>query len=376
MTATTSASNQADAAILAQIEALKSRLSTTAGALAGGSPARDVASSSSPGPQNISVFAPQSPSRKEQTRTTSQNAVKGTKFMSSQASRGVAALREATVGIPRPQSFLKHAQRLTEDASLVAAPANIDSTSQSEKENLLQTLKPGPLTFRSGCDYTTVEAYSKQRLKKRFISHADFNENVMSGRYFLTPSQLYAIREPKGHNAGTDGDYDVPVDGDFVVILTVTSSSGTLFPKKKEETTASVNDGNAGEMDWLNEEQPKHISQPNGRGIRTKIMHREQEQSRLLAVYSMRDLSDREQSSKGDTEVELVAFESHKDKNGQWKGGSRGAFEKLQDARVVGAIVAVINPRLKNKPPKAGVRGEQGDDKHVVSRENPTFRSK
>lgn len=231
-------------------------------------------------------------------------------------------------------------------------------------------LKPGPIDFGRGM-HNDYEPYSGQRLRGgRLISHEDFNE-IMTGRYFLTPSQLYSIRVlAPGRAKGADGDYDVPVPGDFVLVMTITSASDTIHPKPDEDQLMRESRGArlVDEEEWLTG-RPGSGSGPGSREKSYQVNRLEERrpEKRPLRFFDLQDLSDRaDDGGRGDTMLKLMAISSDKDKEtGEWVGGSKGALEKLAAERSGGAVIAIINPKLlannakRNQPKRQ--RGKLSD---------------
>ncbi|CAO1634246.1 unnamed protein product [Parajaminaea phylloscopi] len=360
---TSSASDVSDdAAILAQIQALKSRLSSNADLAVAVTPANKARVAQNAPRSASSILAPQSPSRRPEARGGDEG-IRGPAFISAQATRGVDALRQTAAQMgaagpsqPRPTGLLQSARHQYGGAALPfassAIPPEQQRLRQERRKEVLSTLTPGPRKFRQGCDFRTIEAFSNQPLRKRQISHQHLNESIMDGRYFLTPSDLYTVAEYKGRGRGTDGDYDVPVEGDFVIILTVRGSK-ICYPKGTEDNTTTTEDRPPGaNMPWLTEQEDEEpssspVEPKSPQNFTTKLDQRPKGNTRFIVV-ELQDLSERDdgdtKGSPGYKRLELIAFDDSAEKQGSGVGSS--VFNKLNSSMTGGDVVAVINPKL------------------------------
>ncbi|PWN26347.1 hypothetical protein BDZ90DRAFT_233475 [Jaminaea rosea] len=385
------AGSDADAAILAQIRALQARLSTNDDELA--TPSSQPSGSRTAAPPSSStagVLVPDSPTRVGQASSSrpqqagpssSSSAYLGPEYISSRVQTGVDDLVRQAKAVPRaprprPQWFLNHAASLQAQSQQAReASSQSKSLSRDDRLALMESLdlKPGPIDFGTG-QHKEYEPYSGQRFSrdKRWISHDEFQESVMHGRYFLSPSQLYSIRVPAlGRAKGADGDYDVPVPGDFVIIVTITSASESILPKRDEEDPfgeeGMVSSRLVDEEEWLTGKRNEQGTD-SAKTYQANRLTQRKAQRTALRFFDLQDLSDRPEDdgeARGDDRLKLMVKKAERrDKDmGEWIGGSRGAFEKLEAETTGGAVIALINPILLGDRKKKAVKpGQQAEN--------------
>uniref|UniRef100_V5GIR6 Zinc finger Mcm10/DnaG-type domain-containing protein n=2 Tax=Kalmanozyma brasiliensis (strain GHG001) TaxID=1365824 RepID=V5GIR6_KALBG len=92
-----------------------------------------------------------------------------------------------------------------------------------------------------------MEPYSGHRLRHRQIPHSQLKEHLRH-RYHIPPSLLYSVARPwpmradgRAVNTFIHGDYEVPIDGDWIVIATIVEKSDLLVSKG---FTMNAGDGN------------------------------------------------------------------------------------------------------------------------------------
>lgn len=105
---------------------------------------------------------------------------------------------------------------------------------------LVEALRPGPRAIPPNPEdpkWEYMEPFSGHRLRERKLSHVQLKD-YLCGRYHVPPSLLYSIARPltmgmDGRLPDTmrNGDYEVPVDGDWIVIATIVEKSDLLVTK-------------------------------------------------------------------------------------------------------------------------------------------------
>ena len=103
---------------------------------------------------------------------------------------------------------------------------------------LVETLRPGPRPIPPNPNdpkWETMEPFSGHRLRERRLPHSQLKEHLRA-RYHIPPSLLYSIARPlstdtRSKDWSRNGDYQVPVDGDWIVIATIVEKSELLVTK-------------------------------------------------------------------------------------------------------------------------------------------------
>ncbi|SNX83475.1 related to MCM10 - essential chromatin-associated protein involved in the initiation of DNA replication [Melanopsichium pennsylvanicum] len=117
------------------------------------------------------------------------------------------------------------------------------SVSRDEDLALTYNLQPGPRPIPANPDdpkWEHMEPYSGHRLRERKLPHSQLKDHLR-GRYHISPSLLYSVARPMtiatlsdrqmDSKAYLNGDYQVPVDGDWIVIATIVEKSDLLITK-------------------------------------------------------------------------------------------------------------------------------------------------
>jgi minichromosome maintenance protein 10 len=229
-------------------------------------------------------------------------------------------------------------------AAVVRTASFTDQAIVKRDENLaiIDDFEPGPYNHAPPSDdpeFEKLEPHSNIALKSRLIPHDDFKEHL-SGRYFLSPSQLYScirLQPDKQH-------YDIPVPGDWVTIAVVAERGPIKY------TRAPV----ALEPDEL---------QKKKKDDKGKKKEEQKPTGKKYTNMKLIDFGARAKSSatgskavvRGDAFLSLLLFEADTvefvDKvDGRkpekvYKGGSRGAFEALEKLKE-GDVIALLNPRI------------------------------
>lgn len=164
--------------------------------------------------------------------------------------------------------------------------------------------------------------------RKRVMAHSDL-EDLLYGRYYLRPSQLYSL----GRLSKDKQTYDVPVEGDWVTIAAVAERSEVRISNAKTFSD-----------DEIEEEEGKVKREKKSRAPKKYI-------SIKLVALPPRNKANR---ITGDAYLQLLLFESESivfdGDDRSYRGGSGGAFEKWCNLLTVGSVVAILNPRIMRPP--------------------------
>ncbi|KAJ9478792.1 zf-primase domain-containing protein [Pseudozyma hubeiensis] len=105
---------------------------------------------------------------------------------------------------------------------------------------LVERIRPGPRAIPPNPDdpkWELMEPFSGHHLRERKLPHSELKEHLR-GRYHVPPSLLYSIARPlamsldgSAPNTIRNGDYEVPLDGDWIVIATIVEKSELLVTK-------------------------------------------------------------------------------------------------------------------------------------------------
>lgn len=204
-----------------------------------------------------------------------------------------------------------------------------------------------------------------RRDRSRLILHDDF-QDYLRGRYYLSPSKLYSVIRLLPSKQG----YDVPVEGDWVTIAVVAERGPVKYTKApvgigKDERT-HISDDEEDDMKSLPLDQPPKPTNPYQQNANRWKGKAKQEPTKPSGKRYMNlkliDFGCRTRSSasggkstiRGDAFLTLLLFEADRVdvverddgvKEKIYKGGSRGAFEKLSKLKE-GTVVAFLNPRI------------------------------
>lgn len=316
-----------------------------------------------PSSSSRGVLAPSSPPRQAQVKACS--AVVGPSRLAHEAKAGVRALQEALPAQRRAQSaFLARSSKIQRGHARAQAQARQAETSaaarprtnddlearpsarpsvllpgrhgheqeqdndqeqdRDERMRVLHRLEPGPGSLDEAPewdrDWERFEPVSRTRLRRRLVPHETLL-GFVDGRFLLPPPLLYSVCTP-----GTrDGDFDVPVDGDWLTIC-VLAEKGPL----RETRDTSRPDSSEHEREHREEAPPRQ---------------------RRYMTAKLVDLATGTDSARGDAELLMTVFEAERtwrDADGKrhYSGGSGGAFERLQIEQP-GAVLCLLNPKVR-----------------------------
>ncbi|SPO32303.1 related to MCM10 - essential chromatin-associated protein involved in the initiation of DNA replication [Ustilago trichophora] len=180
---------------------------------------------------------------------------------------GVNSSRAMSQGAASQGAFARAKQRLAEsDAESDDDEAEIDDSGYPYSSHvgrdvdlaLVESLRPGPRAVPSNPEdpkWELMEPFSGHRLRERKLPHSQLKEHLR-GRYHIPPSLLYSVARPittsmdangrpMDWKALRNGHYEVPVDGDWIVIATIVEKSGVLVSKSFESQAAPSRDNSS-----------------------------------------------------------------------------------------------------------------------------------
>ena len=262
-----------------------------------------------------------------------------------------------------------------------------DKTSTSRDEDhltIIENLMPGPKTFgrdpEGEEEWLHLEPNSSIRLsyvpsypsfpsfymsdhyrnradvarRKRLLPHFSVQEHL-SGRYHLPASLLYSVIRLSRDGAT----YEVPVDGDWVVIAVV-AERGEVKVGGLKEQVGTDEDEDEERVTFKSDARKDKGNVKDVDRERAKEKWRKRRGPRKYINLKLCALPPRNRSSStattGDALLQLLLFESdavvHEEKEGgngetkrSYRGGSGGAYERWCNLGE-GSVIAVLNPRV------------------------------
>lgn len=195
------------------------------------------------------------------------------------------------------------------------------------------------------------------------IPYDDF-QNYLEGRYYISPSQLYSVVRLLPSKQG----YDVPVSGDWLTIAVIAERGPMKYTQAPVGVTRDDKLLNEGEdqMDALPSLDGAAQAGPSARPPPFRKKPKEEAPKASGKKYvnlKLIDFGCRSQGGsadsgkakiRGDAFLSLLLFESDTcdvvmqeggKKERIYRGGSRGAFERMSKLRE-GAVVAFLNPKI------------------------------
>ncbi|TFY67206.1 hypothetical protein EVJ58_g1772 [Rhodofomes roseus] len=267
--------------------------------------------------------------------------------------------------VSRSTAFTQPAVVATPHAESEAVPPRDDRLA------LVEDLVPGPVDHKPPFDdprFEKLEPNSGIRLSSRSIPFEDF-QDYLRGRYYLSPSQLYSVVRLLPSKQG----YDVPVEGDWLTIAVVAERG------KVKQSQAPVGIGRDDKMGADDDEDETTVDQldvpldatapakgtqghPRPKRVRKDEPPRPSGKKYVnmkLVDFGCRTTPGSSATGgqtviRGDASLSLLLFESDGHdvvikENGKkekiYRGGSRGAFEKMSMLKE-GAVVALLNPKV------------------------------
>ncbi len=137
--------------------------------------------------------------------------------------------------------------------------ASDSHTGRDDDLALVESLQRGPRPIPPNPEdpkWQTMEPFSGHRLRERKLPHSQLKD-YLRGRYHIPPSLLYSIARPITVATFADGrpldwknfrngDYEVPVDGDFVIIATIVEKSDLLVTKGFDSESGNSRNATSG----------------------------------------------------------------------------------------------------------------------------------
>jgi minichromosome maintenance protein 10 len=178
----------------------------------------------------------------------------------------------------------------------------------------------------------------------------------MQGRYYLSPSLLYSVVRLQPNKQA----YDVPVEGDYVIIAVVAERSPVRMSKAPVALSREAEDDGGSDGEFDSSTTQKKDNKGKGRAKDKKPPPRS---GKKYVTLKLIDFGARAVPSaaggnaaiRGDAFLNLLLFESQDvndvvdpetgKKERVYRGGSRGAFEQMATLRE-GSVIALLNPRI------------------------------
>lgn len=213
--------------------------------------------------------------------------------------------------------------------------------------------------------------------RKRNTPHGEL-EGHLQGRYFIPPSLLYSIAQPAagGSKSGVDGDFEVPVVGDWITMAVIVEKSAIKITKgkkagdveasgkwgankKAKEKSKAAGFGGKGEVDELDFDAGTGVDRMPGEfrqeqqddddGGKT-LGPKKYLMLRLVDLGAPLASSGAGPATHGSATLTMMVFEADRswlEPGGKRKysGGSGGMFELLCKLDT-GSLLAIMNPKL------------------------------
>ncbi|KIY44898.1 hypothetical protein FISHEDRAFT_67293 [Fistulina hepatica ATCC 64428] len=249
-------------------------------------------------------------------------------------------LAAAKVSLTSPDEETEMEPAKSSSFTAKAAPLN----QRDDRLALVHEFVLGPADHKPPFDdphFDYLEPNSGIRLSSRIVPNDDLQAHL-EGRYFVSPSRLYAtVRLLPNKQA-----YEVPVPGDWVTIAVV-AERGPI-----KCTRAPIGPGRGDED-----------AKPRRPGQQQQQQQPKKEHGKKYVNLKLVDFGARSASSanggrdaiRGDACLSLLLFEADSfdteaDESGTrqrkvYRGGSRGAFEAMSKVRE-GDVIALLNPRI------------------------------
>lgn len=227
---------------------------------------------------------------------------------------------------------------------------------RDESLRLIETLPIGPKDVTPPEDdphFLKYEPTSGIALRLRKMPHQEMMSHL-EGRYYISISTLYSVAIP---GKCDDGDFSIPVEGDWVTMGVVVKRSEVMLTKpigidhlgrRLNQDGIPIDEKNNNNP-LLTLEEKKQISRKDQGAGQMKEL-----ESKRFIVFTLLDISnqpDKFGQHDGSCEIELALFEADTsvvDSDGQRKyfGGSHGAYEKLLMSSY-GTLVSILNPKIR-----------------------------
>ncbi|PCH37100.1 hypothetical protein WOLCODRAFT_83678 [Wolfiporia cocos MD-104 SS10] len=246
------------------------------------------------------------------------------------------------------KALVARSTSFTDKAVSTTQPEDVDAPERDDRLALVENLSLGPAEHKPPFDdphFEKLEPNSGIRLSSRAITHEDF-QDYLRGRYYLSPSKLYSVVRLSPNKLG----YDVPVCGDWLTIAVVAERRKIKYSQapvgigRDDKTHEDDENLDSGKRPQKDKEQP---AKPYGKKyVSMKLID--------FGCRMRTSAAGGQTVIRGDAALSLLLFEADGydvivKENGKkekvYKGGSRGAFEKMSVLKE-GAVVALLNPRI------------------------------
>ncbi|KAI0764823.1 hypothetical protein C8Q74DRAFT_1206105 [Fomes fomentarius] len=256
--------------------------------------------------------------------------------------------------------------------SIAAASDQDDRNSAMRDDNLalIEDIPIGPADHKPPFDdphFEKLEPNSGIRLSSRSIPHEDF-QDYLRGRYYLSPSKLYSVVRLLPSKQG----YDVPVCGDWLTIAVVAERGKIKYTQapvgvsREDKLQQEADEERMDELPSLDDSAQQNSKPPRPHPFQKRQKPQEEGSKPSGKKYvniKLIDFGCRSRGSsadggkakiRGDAFLSLLLFESDAfdvvtkedgTKQKIYRGGSRGAFERMSKLRE-GAVVALLNPKI------------------------------
>ncbi|KAI0703739.1 hypothetical protein BC835DRAFT_1317357 [Cytidiella melzeri] len=284
--------------------------------------------------------------------------------------------------IDNPDHTASRSSGFLDSAPMKPVEGEDASSSRALRRNddltLIEDLAAGPYEHKASFDdpnFQKIEPHSGIRLSSRTIPYGDF-QDYLRGRYYLSPSLLYSVIRLLPSKQG----YDVPVEGDWVTIAVIAERGPMRYSKApvgigKEDAEGLPED----DVKSLSLDAPPKPEPPKYPRWKGKAKEEPPKPSGKRYVnLKLIDFGCRSKSSataekaviRGDAFLSLLLFESDSveeitqadgRKEKLYKGGSRGAFERMAKLKE-GAVIALLNPKILRPFQRAGDKPHPTDN--------------
>lgn len=225
---------------------------------------------------------------------------------------------------------------------------------------------------------TPASAYRKQSIiflifsprccsRSRVLPYDDFQDHLR-GRYYLSPSKLYSVVRLLPNKQG----YDVPVSGDWLTIAVVAERGKMKYTQAPVGVTRDDTLNQEGDQDRMDALPDLSAIPSQSRPSRPPPFQKRKKpgqddgfkpSGKKYVNMKLIDFGCRSRGAsadggkakiRGDAFLSLLLFESDTcdvvtqadgSKQKVYRGGSKGAFERISKLRE-GAVVALLNPKI------------------------------
>ncbi|GAA6014450.1 hypothetical protein JCM10207_001611 [Rhodosporidiobolus poonsookiae] len=236
--------------------------------------------------------------------------------------------------------------------------------SRNKDGTVIEEIEMGPKDFKPPRDdpgFEKLEPYSGIRLKKRLLPHSTV-DNLLDGRYHLTPSQIYSLARIDTRQR-IDLDPDA-VDADWVVIGVLAHKGETRFLQSnpyggKPPPKDGGDEDEEDDDDEADEPSSKGRSSKKGKPLASSSTRDDlyaapsrRKRAQKYIRFELVDFSSSRASASGDGKLSVMLVEADTvdksvddegNETSSYKGQGGGAYERFWKESP-GAVVAIMNP--------------------------------